>query len=234
MPALLPQDAQLLQPCALAQTLGPVLVLQVVIQRAIGKTQLEVFDHLRRLQAALDEILLRSRRLLQRAVVVIDHDAQQLLIVHVPLKQGRQLGHRALLRWRLGCAGRGRQIVPLEQFHGVRKADAFGPHHPQNHVASFAARALAVPNVFHRVDVEARARVSVEGAKADQFLAAAPQLDAPRLGESLDGDFPLDPLLQLRGNVGHRLSAPSSRFSSFLEKTCQEDSSVQLVHRNVK
>ena len=86
MPALLPQDAQLLQPSALAQTLGPVLVLQVVIQRAIGKAQLEVLDHLRRLQAALDEILLRSRRLLQRAVVVIDHDAQQLLIVHRSLE----------------------------------------------------------------------------------------------------------------------------------------------------
>jgi hypothetical protein len=33
------------------------------------------------LQSTFDEILLRSRRLLQRAVVVIDHDAQQLLVV---------------------------------------------------------------------------------------------------------------------------------------------------------
>ena len=76
MPGFLSQDAQLLQPSALAQAFGAVLVLQVVIQRAIGKAQLEVLDHLCRLQAALHEILLRSRRLLQRAVVVIDHDAQ--------------------------------------------------------------------------------------------------------------------------------------------------------------
>ena len=93
MPGLLPEDAQLLQASALAQTLDAVLVLQAVIERAIGKAQPEVLDHLRRLQAALEEILLRSRRLLERGVVVVHHDAQQLLIVYRRLEQRRQFGH---------------------------------------------------------------------------------------------------------------------------------------------
>jgi hypothetical protein len=69
----------------------------------------------------------------------------------------------------------------------------------------------------------------VKGAEADEFLAAAPQLDAARLRQPLDRHFPLDTLLQLRGNIRHRLSAPSSRFSGFLAKTCQELFSLDLL-----
>ena len=202
MPALLPQEAQLLQPSALAQAFGAVLVLQVVIQRAIGKAQPEVLHHLRRLQPTFDEILLRSRRLLQRAVVVIDHDAQQLLIVYRWLEQWRQLGHRRVFRRRACARGGGREIVALQQFQRVRETDALGASHPLDHV-SFAVTAETVPLVLHHVDAEAGPRVFVEGAESHEAPAHTPQLDAPRLCESLDGNFLLDSLLHLRRNVGH-------------------------------
>jgi hypothetical protein len=167
MPALLPKDAQLLQTPALAGTLDAVLVRQMVIQRAVGKAQPEVLQHLRRLQAALEEILLRSRRLLQCCVIVIDHNTQQFLIVRARLKQWRQFGHRADFR-RRGCArSGGRKIVAFQQLQRVAEADAFGPLHPLDHVAAFAAGALAAPNIFHRVDVEARLGVFVERAQPD-------------------------------------------------------------------
>jgi hypothetical protein len=173
MPGTFAEDAQFLQASALARTLDAVLIRQVVIQRAIGKTEPEALDHLRRFQAALDEVLLRSRRLLQRPVVVIHHDAQQFLIVHARLEQRRQFRHGRDFWRRFGCAGRGRQIVPLQQFHRVREADALGPHHPSDHVTAFAARAFAVPDVLHGIDVEAGISVLVEGTQSDQFFAAA-------------------------------------------------------------
>jgi len=47
MPAFLAEDAQRFQPLALSRALDAILVLQVVVQRAIGKAQLEALHHLR-------------------------------------------------------------------------------------------------------------------------------------------------------------------------------------------
>jgi hypothetical protein len=203
VPRAFAEDAQFLQASTLLGAGGAVLVRQMVVQGAIGKAQPKVFDHFRRLQAALEQVLLGLGRLFKNVVVVAHHRAQQLLLVHRGMKQRRQLRHRTGFRRRLGAAGGGRKIVPLQQFQGVRKTDALGSHHPLDHVAAFPARALAVPDVFRQIDVEAGVGVFVEGAQTDQFLAAAPQLDALRLRQPLDRDFPLDPLLYLRGNVGH-------------------------------
>jgi hypothetical protein len=63
-----------------------------------------------------------------------------------------------------------------------------------------------VPDVFHRIDIEARVGVLVEGTEADQFLAAAMQFDAPRLRQPFDRDFPLDALQQLIRESGHLCS----------------------------
>ena len=90
-------DAELLQPSALLRAGDAVLVRQAVTQRAVGEAQPELLDHLRRLQAALDEILLRLRRLLQRLVIVAHHDFQQPLVVRRVLDQRRQFRHRAFV-----------------------------------------------------------------------------------------------------------------------------------------
>jgi len=111
-------------------------------------------------------------------------------------------------------------MISLQQLQRMMEAHALGPHHPQDYVAAFAASALATPHIFRRIDVQAGASVVVERAQADQFLAAANQLDSPRLGQPLDGHFPLDPLLHLRGNIGHRRPSfaekPVKRVRAFL------------------
>jgi hypothetical protein len=79
------------------------------------------------------------------------------------------------LWWRWACArGGGRKIVAFQQLQRMTETDAFGPLHPLDHVAAFAAGSLAAPNIFHRVDIEARIGVFVERAQPDQFFAAAP------------------------------------------------------------
>ncbi len=90
-------------------------------------------------------------------------------------------------------------MISLQQLQRMMEAHAFGPHHPQDYVAAFAASALATPHIFRRIDVQTGVPVVVERAQADQLLAAANQLDAPSLGKPLDGYFPLDPLLHLGG-----------------------------------
>ena len=85
-------------------------------------------------------------------------------------------------------------MIGPQQLHRMAEAHALGAHHPLDHVAAFAACALAVPHVFRRVDVQAGIAVVVEGAQPDQLLAAAREFDPPRLGQPLDRYLPLQPL----------------------------------------
>jgi hypothetical protein len=83
----------------------------------------------------------------------------------------------------------------------VREADAFGAHHPLDHVAAFPARAFAVPHVLYRIDVQAGIFIFVEGTQADEFFAAALQFDSAGFRQPLDGDFALQPLLDPPGGT---------------------------------
>src|SRR5580692_9601763 len=105
----------------------------------------------------------------------------------------------------------------------MMEAHALGPHHPEDYVAALAAGPLATPHILRRIDVQTGVPVVVERAQADQLLAAANQLDSPRLGQPLDRHLALDPLFHFRGNVGHRAEPP---FSALLWKTCQEESEI--------
>ena len=109
-------------------------------------------------------------------------------------------------------------MVPLQQLQRVMEAHPLGPHHPQKHVAALPASALATPDILRRIDIQARIPVVMERAQPDKLLAAANQLDPPRLRQPLDGNLPLDPLLHVLGNIGHFVDPP---FSAFLQKTCQ-------------
>jgi hypothetical protein len=80
------------------------------------------------------------------------------------------------------------------------------PRHPSDHVAALAARPFAVPHIRHRIDVQAGIAVVVEGAQANQLLAAAMQLDPPRLGQPLDRHLPFQPFLLRVVSACHRAS----------------------------
>jgi hypothetical protein len=73
-------------------------------------------------------------------------------------------------------------MISSQQLQRMTEADALGTLHPLDNVSTFATCALAVPLVFHRVDVQAGIGVLVKGAEADQLFAAAPQLNASGLG----------------------------------------------------
>ena len=167
------EHAYLGQASALLCASAAVFLGHAVTECAVGEAQAEVLHHLRRLQAAFHEILLRLGRVLQRPVIVLHHGFQQSLVVGRMLDERRQFHRRGFSRRRFRAA-HGRKVVPLEHFHGVIEAHAFGAHHPQDHVAAFAAGTLAVPDVLQRIDVETGIGVFVEGTEADEFLAAAP------------------------------------------------------------
>jgi hypothetical protein len=89
VPALLAQDADLLQPFALLGAGAAVRCRRMIAQRAVGEPQPELLDHLRGFEAALYEILLRFGCLFQRLVVVLDHAFKQPLVVDgVPASGG--------------------------------------------------------------------------------------------------------------------------------------------------
>jgi hypothetical protein len=96
--------------------------------------------------------------------------ATKSLVVGRMLDERRQFHRRGFSRRRFGAA-HGRKVVALQHLHRVIEAHALGTHHPQDHVATFTAGALAVPDVFYRIDVETGIGVFAEGAEADQFLS---------------------------------------------------------------
>jgi hypothetical protein len=109
VPALLAQDADLLQPLALLGAGAAVRCRQVIAQRAVGEPQPELLDHLRGFEAALYEILLRFGCLFQRLVVVLDHAFKQPLVVDGVLGQRRKFDGRGFLRrWSGSLAAKGR------------------------------------------------------------------------------------------------------------------------------
>ena len=90
------KDAQLLQSPAHVRSRLPVLRRQPQAQRAVGEPQPEVLDHLRRLQAALNQVGLRLGRPRERVVVVARDLHQELFVVGVAVDGRRQLAYRRL------------------------------------------------------------------------------------------------------------------------------------------
>ena len=87
----LAQNAELLQTAAHLRSAPAVLVRQPVAERAVGKADAKLRDHLRVREPTAFEVLQRLGTLLQRLVVIIDHLAQHTLIVGGHLERRLQL-----------------------------------------------------------------------------------------------------------------------------------------------
>ncbi len=170
--AALAQDAEPLKASAQLAPGLAVLLRQTVRERAVGKANAEVLDHLRVLQASPLEIGERLGALLERRVVVVDHLLQERLVVRARFHHRRQLRRRRPRRRRLRSAalawreGGERGKVSPQHLDRAPKAHPLGTHHPVDHAPSRLARSQAVPEVLVRRDDQARASVFVEGTKA--------------------------------------------------------------------
>ena len=203
VPRRLPNDADFLQADPRLRALLPVLVRQVIAERAIGEAQPEVVEHLRMIEAAPLQVGQSLRAVLQRLLVVAED------ILHYPLIVGVRLEQRFELHRRRRALGdhahrRGqRWMLVAQQFGGVTETHAASLHHPVDDRASGLAGAETVPEIGFRADDQRRLVIVVERAQAQQVRAVPLQFDALRFHQPLQGNLPLHALDVLVGNPRH-------------------------------
>ena len=204
--AAVPEDSELLEPCADLLAGLAVHGGEAVAEGPVGVAEPEAVDEFGMDEASLLEIAECLRALLQRLVVVADHLAEKLAVVGVEVDGRRQLRDGRALR---GVErGRRREVLGPQDLDGVPEAHPFGLHHPVDRRAARLTSPEAVPEVLAGSHDEGRLAVVVEGTAADQIRPVAPELDAPRLSEALERDLLTDAPEQLVGDSRHRSPPP--------------------------